>query len=175
MILFYTFNENKKISNKLGIVIPAIYLCPCRCVNNIGREKIMKVLHHEASEFDFHKAGNIAIINGQDGLHETESKLFKRLADFNFTPIVIDDLFEHPERIQVLKLMGIETIVLGTTGTFHEKIELVMDAFDKMNWLPKHAIFTMGEDYFWKLKDKVKFWSIMPMAWNDSDIIIEAI
>ena len=135
----------------------------------------MKSTSHELSEFDFNKAGNIAIINGQQGLHTTEHMLFKALVRGNHQPIVIDELFAFPERIKVLKLMNIETVVLGTTGTYRDKLDKAIAAFEKMDWLPKNAIFTMGENNFWKWDDKVTFFKIMPMQFSDDEIMIQKI
>lgn len=124
-------------------------------------------------DFNFYDCGMIAFINGQKNLHETEQSLFKQLASRNYNNLIIlDDLFNKPNRIKVLKIMEVETIVLGTTGTYHEKIGKVFQAFKKLNYLPKNAIFTMGEGYFHEYEGLVNFYKIMPMSYSDSQIII---
>lgn len=124
-------------------------------------------------EFDFYECGNIAFLNGQEGMHETESALFKRLASFNFQNIYcIDDLFNHPERLKVLPLLNIETIVLGTTGTYRDKLDMVFDAFEKLNWKPKNALITMGDGAFEPYAKDVNLYKLMPMMWSDDSPLV---
>ena len=109
--------------------------------------------------------GKIAILDGGEGLGETEHCLYRYLVAKHYEVLVITDLFNHPEKIQALKLLNIDTIVVGTTGTFASKLTACFAEFDKLKWLPKNAIFTMGEDYFKKfIEAGVKGYMIYPMS-----------
>lgn len=95
-----------------------------------------------------HSLGDFAIIDGQNGLSGTEEYFYKNLVQRNHYPLVLDDLFTNPTKIKALKIFKPDTIVLGTTGVYREKIDRVMAEFIKLKWLPKNAVFTMGEEYF---------------------------
>lgn len=124
-------------------------------------------------EFDFNKSNYIAFLNGQSGLHETEANLFKALASYNFNNLLcIDDLFICPYRLRILSLMSVDTIVFGSTGTYVDSFKVLMSAFEDLNYLPKTALVTMGEEMFWEYKDKVKILSLMPMYNSSSEIVI---
>lgn len=122
-----------------------------------------------------HELGKIAILDGQSGLPETENNFYKWLVKRNHEVLVITDLFNHPERVKALKLFDIDTVVLGTTGTYRDKINTALEAFKKLKWLPKNAVFTMGEDYFHDfLQAGVKGYKIYPMSsmYQSDDVFI---
>lgn len=124
-------------------------------------------------EFDFNNCRKIAFLNGQVGLHETEAALFKALAKSNYNNLLtIDNLFMHPERVAVLKIMNVDTVILGSTGTYVEPFNKIMSEFKKLNYLPITALFTMGEEAFWQYKEKVNIYTLMPMHFSDSEIVI---
>lgn len=132
------------------------------------KESVTEVTERVEDEDRFvniHHFGKIAILDGQPGLPETENNLYKWLVKRNHEVLVITDLFSHPERIKALKLFDIDTIVLGTTGIYRDKINKAVVVFSKLKWLPKNAIFTMGEDYFHEfLEAGVKGYKIYPMS-----------
>lgn len=122
-------------------------------------------MNQNKEEINLQDMGEFCFINGQRFLHETEEAFYKWLVSNGFTPLVLDDLFEHPEKITAIKLFNPSTIVLGTTGTYKEKIDKVLLAFEQLNWLPKNAIFTMGSEYFSKFSDLgVNGYKIYPYA-----------
>jgi hypothetical protein len=126
-------------------------------------------------DFDFNKSNYIAFLNGQSGLHETEANLFKALAARNYNNLLcIDDLFARPYRLQILSLMSVDTIIFGSTGTYADAFKVLMSAFNDLNYLPKNALLTMGEEMFWEYKDRVNIYSLMPMSFSDSEIVIWA-
>lgn len=105
----------------------------------------------EPEFIDTYEMGEFCFINGQLGLHETEEALYQYLVDKRCYPLVIDDLFNYPKRIAAIKYFNPKTVILGTTGTYKGKMDAVFTEFNKLKWLPKNAIFTMGEQYFWDI------------------------
>lgn len=102
----------------------------------------------EREEFDIQASTGIVFLNGQQYLHDTEEALYRYLIKKGHYSLVIDDLFNYPKRLQSLKYLNIDTIIVGTTGTYRDKIDKVFSAFKKLKWMPKNVIFTMGEEYF---------------------------
>lgn len=103
----------------------------------------------EREHIEISELGTICIINGQRWLHDTEQAVYEFLVnDRNTYPMVLDNLFEQPEKIKAIKYYNPDTIMLGTTGVYRDKINLVLNEFTKLEWLPKNALFTMGEEYF---------------------------
>lgn len=111
---------------------------------------------------------NIAILDGGKSISDTELALFRKLTNSGFAPIVIDNLFEHPEKLALLKSNNIKTIVTGTLRS--ETLEPLLKAFDKMQWLPENAIITRGEDLFRHFSDKVNMFVLMPMNFSTDGI-----
>lgn len=107
----------------------------------------------ESKFVDLSEFGTIAFLNGQSGLHESENAFYKYIVGRHDYPIVLDDLFNDPKKIKAIKYLNPQTIVIGTTGTYRAKIDLVVNEFKKLKWLPKKAIFTMGEEYFYDFLD----------------------
>lgn len=125
------------------------------------------------TDFKIGSSNYIAFLNGQSGLHETEAMFFKYLASRNYNNmLIVDNLFTYPKRIKVLKLMGVDTIVVGTTGAYRDKFDRVFDEFKKLKYLPKTALVTMGEGAFWEYKDKVEILTLMPLSFSDDEPVI---
>jgi hypothetical protein len=103
----------------------------------------------EAIQFDPHFfEGEFCFLNGTCGLDQTDQALYEYLVDRNFYPLVLDELFDHPDRIHAIKPFNPTVIIVGTTGTYEKKLNIVKQEFVNMQWLPKYAIFTMGEEFF---------------------------
>ena len=83
--------------------------------------------------------GKTAFLNGQQGLHDMEEKLSESFIKQNKEILVIDDLFDHPERLRLVT--DCDTIVLSTTGTYADDLKQLVSAFNKLNYIPKVVIF----------------------------------
>jgi|GEM_PF-4177537 len=125
------------------------------------------------TDFKISDSNYIAFLNGQKGLHETEAKFFKYLAKNNYNNLlIVDDLFKYPKRVQVLKLMKVDTIIVGTTGTYRDKFDKTMAEFKKLKYLPKTALVTMGENLFWEYKNHVQILALMPLMFSSDEPVI---
>lgn len=87
--------------------------------------------------------GITAFLNGQEGQHDMEGKLFLRMLKLGKKAKLIDNLFEQPEKLA--QVIGCDNLVLSTTGLYADKLKMLVAAFEKMNYVPKVVIF-MGEN-----------------------------
>lgn len=125
------------------------------------------------TDFKIRDSNYIAFLNGQKGLHETEAMFFKYLAAHNYNNLLlVDDLFTYPNRIKVLKLMNVDTIVVGTTGTYAAAFKKAFDEFKKLKYIPKTALVTMGSEAFWEYKKQVQILTLMPMHFSSDEPVI---
>lgn len=83
--------------------------------------------------------GITGFLNGQEGLHEQEEKLLKKLELLGKATLAIDDLFEHPEKLR--EIVKCDNLVMSTTGMYADKLEMLLEAFDKLSYAPKKVIF----------------------------------
>lgn len=102
----------------------------------------------EKEFIDIRDLGTVCLINGQRWLHETEDAIYRYLVEKREYPLVLDDLFENPKKIAAIKYYNPTTIIMGSTGVYQSKINKVLSEFNKLKWLPKNVVFTMGEEYF---------------------------
>lgn len=112
--------------------------------NNVVFKQMKEPIIFKPYDFD----GEFCFINGQRGLDSTDQAIYDYLVDKSFYPLVLDELFDHPEKLIAIKYFNPSTIITGTTGVYQDKINMLKDIFTKLEWMPKYAIFTMGEEYF---------------------------
>jgi len=87
--------------------------------------------------------GTTAFLNGQAGQHDMEGKLVLRMLKLGKKVKLIDNLFEQPQKLA--EVVGCDNLVLSTTGMYAEKLRMLVDAFHKLNYVPKVVVF-MGEN-----------------------------
>jgi len=83
--------------------------------------------------------GKTAILNGGEGLHTIEEYVWKSLFNNKKEIVVIDDLYNQPEKIKLV--IDCDNIILSTTGEYADDLKKVTDAFEKLNYAPKIVIF----------------------------------
>lgn len=94
----------------------------------------------EDNDITIHQlTGITAFLNGQEGLHEFEEDLMKDLQKHNKPTLVLDNLFENPERLK--EITKCDNLAFSTTGLQADKLEKLIEAFEKMKYVPKVVIF----------------------------------
>ena len=122
------------------------------------------------------------VLEGGSGFIDMEQDIIDRCNHKHITCWAIDDLYDNPERIKAIKYLKPKTIILGTTGTYVDKLSKIIEFFSKLNYFPDNVIFTMGEDYFYglmkkaKIKNpKIKFYKMYPSFGENIQILIREI
>jgi hypothetical protein len=59
----------------------------------------------------------------------------------DFNSIVLDNLYEDFGKLICIKFIKPEYIHIRTTGLMHEKINVLVDLFESLNYIPKNIIF----------------------------------
>ena len=67
------------------------------------------------------------------------SKPFEKSDDYECT--LLDDLYNYPEKLVLLKEANPDFLFLGTTGMRPEESEVLREAFKKLVYIPKAVIF----------------------------------
>jgi hypothetical protein len=83
--------------------------------------------------------GKTAFLNGQKGLHDLESRFCKSFENNGKEVLVLDNLFEQPEKLK--SLLDCDNLVLSTTGMYLEDVNKLVDAFKQLNYVPKVVVF----------------------------------
>jgi hypothetical protein len=109
------------------------------------------------------------VLEGGRGLHDTENYLIK---SFNFHGArnwVLDELYEKPRRLVSLQFLRPKTLIVGTTGVYKDKINMLIDLFFELDVVGlENIILTMrSEDVFYEqlliLRERnpeLKFWAL---------------
>lgn len=133
----------------------------------------------EQPDYDFEP---YCILEGGQGLSNTEEVFVDKCNYMHIKNWVLDNLYEDPEKIKAIKYLKPKTIILGTTGTYADKLNKIKEIFAKLNYFPNHVMFTMGEDYFYELMNLariknpiIKFYRIYPSAGKKYPILIKEI
>lgn len=83
--------------------------------------------------------GITAFLNGQEGLHDREEEFSEALIEYKKEVLVLDDLFTKPQRIA--DVVKCDNLVLSTTGMYAGKLNRLVKAFEKLDYIPQVIIF----------------------------------
>lgn len=112
---------------------------------------------------------SFCVLEGQKSLNDTEKYFIKSCNYHNCTNWVLDDLYENPRKLMAVFFLRPKTIVLGTTGIYKEKLDVLIDLFfsqeSDFGWL-ENIIFTLDSENLFrsemkkikKLNPNIKFW-----------------
>ena len=124
-------------------------------------KKTIEIPNYEFSPF--------LILEGGRSLHDGERYLVKSLNYWNADNWVIDNLYEDPSRLAAMQFLKPKTIILGTTGVYREKLEILIDLFFslKLDYIENVILTISAEDVLWgeikklkKINKKVKFFTL---------------
>jgi len=112
------------------------------------------------------------------GLNDTETYLKRWMEWRNINTIVMDDLYKNPDQILAIKYLEPTILVIGTTGTYQEEMEVIYNKFKQTKYLPDHVFITIGingmRDFIREslsLNPTIQFWKVF--GWDKEDIIVE--
>lgn len=115
-------------------------------------------------------------LEGQKYLSETEDLMQKICFKYKIKHKVLTDLYEHPEKIKMIDEFKPKSIVMGTTGVYHEKLKSILDVFATCKHLPDNIFLTMGEEVLCgvirkhkKVKPSIKTYAVAPMSKYDDE------
>lgn len=92
-------------------------------------------------------ANKYAFLNGTEGLHETDQELFDEWTKEGKECIVVDRLFDFPERLKLA--VGCECWVMYTTGLNPTGLMELFEKFKKLKFIPNDVVFLLSsEDEF---------------------------
>jgi hypothetical protein len=83
--------------------------------------------------------GKIAFLNGDKGFDSLTEKLNNKLLALGLETSILDNLYEQPQKL--LELPKFDNLVIFTTGMYPEKLQALVDGFEKLNYVPKVILF----------------------------------
>lgn len=129
-------------------------------------------------EIDWTEAEPIVVLEGGIGLNDTERDIVDHLFKYRLYPVVLENLYEEPEKIIALKYIKPKTIMLSTTGTYRDELDHCIEMFKIADHLPDNVIIGIGEDALWstirhfrKIKPDMKFFTAT--SYGKDDFIIQ--
>jgi len=81
----------------------------------------------------------VIFLNGQHGYDDEDIK--EDFEENGYKVHLIDDLYENPQKLRILKAINPEYIYIRSTGTFYNRSETLKDEFRKLKWIPKNILF----------------------------------
>lgn len=85
--------------------------------------------------------GTIAILEGDDSFTEIQKNLFKFFDKNNINYTTISSLYRKPEKLK--EILGIDNLIIQTTGFNIDGLTKLMDSFVKLNYIPKRVFFLL--------------------------------
>lgn len=81
----------------------------------------------------------VIFLEGESGSDHREAvnELSRR-----YNCLIFDELYVKPQKLAALKFLNPEYIYIGTTGMFKEKIDVLIEMFDAVGWVPNNVIFS---------------------------------
>jgi hypothetical protein len=119
-----------------------------------------KIVEVEENGLVFNKEDNIESlwkINGKSIILEGQSEIplnLMNLIEHNKNISYVTDLYKKPEKIK--NIIGFDNLIIQTTGIHQEGLKTILESFDKLNYLPKRAFFSMDLVIPEKLKPAIK-------------------
>lgn len=83
--------------------------------------------------------GTTALLNGQEGLHDTEAEFKSALDRLGKSVLVLDNLFEQSEKL--LQVTQCDNLAFSTTGLYAEQLKTLVEVFEKLQYVPKNVFF----------------------------------
>lgn len=127
---------------------------------------------------DLYSYEPIMIINGQEGLHDTEEIFYKKCVSKRVDIWVLDNVFKDGHKLGAIPFLKPKTILLGTTGTYKQDLDDAKELFVKLGFIPDNVFFTMGEDYFYRIIEELRkvkpitTYTLMPMNFSNDNIVL---
>jgi hypothetical protein len=98
----------------------------------------------------------IAIIEGDTDLHDDVEEVCYFLNEKGKEVLGLTDIYNFPERLEILKSENVQTIIIQSTG-LNEDLAKLFDYFLTLNHKPKNLMLIFKEDPFldliWRFKD----------------------
>lgn len=83
--------------------------------------------------------GITAFLNGEDGLHDLDQDVHDKFIEEGHVVKILDNLFENPKPLKNLRHYS--NLVLFTTGLRPEKVQPLVELFEKSGYVPNNVIF----------------------------------
>ena len=132
------------------------------------KELVTSILDYDKQPFAF--------LEGGLGLNDQEKNLSKGLFNRGFEIYVLEELYDKPKKLAALKFLDVKTIIMGTTGVYKDKLEILVDLFFslELNKL-ENIVFTLDTervmrepmDKIKKLNPNIKFYKIEVPLWDE--------
>ena len=119
------------------------------------------------------------ILEGGLGLNDIENDLRKKLNKANAQLWVIEDLYDNPQRIGALQFLKPKTLIFGTTGIYHNKLDTLFKMADALNLDSVERVYLTLDSYdsiggrlkeFGKKYPKIQFFDVDTL-FDDEDSI----
>lgn len=117
-----------------------------------------------------------AFLEGGLGLNDQEKYLSKGLFDRGFEIYVLEELYDKPKKLASLKFLDVKTIIMGTTGVFKDKLEILVDLFFSLELKTlENIVFTLDTERVMgkamskikELNPNIKFYKIDVPLWDE--------
>jgi len=95
----------------------------------------------------------VAFLNGTIGLCGPEEELFDMFKSIGINPILVEDLYKHPQNLLDLKKHSIKTLCIQTTGNNFEDVNKAIAFFETMNFVPENIVLIFTEPLWCIAKD----------------------
>lgn len=95
----------------------------------------------------------VAFLNGTIGLSGPEEELFDLFKEIGTLPLLVEDLYKHPENLLSLKANNVKTLCIQTTGNNFQDINKAIEFFDAMHFVPENVILIFPEPLWCTLRD----------------------
>lgn len=102
------------------------------------------------------KSGKVSIIDGSETLRHEVSIIHGFLTSNDIDVLVLDDIYKHPEKINLLREKSVRTLIIQSAG-MNPEIHKLCEKFIESKANIKNLMLIFNEDTFlntiWKLKD----------------------
>lgn len=122
------------------------------------------------------------ILEGQLYLNGTEEFIEELCIKSKIKHIVLTGLYDEPEQIKQIDTFKPKSIVLGTTGVYHESLKKILDVFATCKHLPDNIFVTMGEEVlcgvirkYKEIKPSMKVYKVFLPFKEENSVIAEEI
>lgn len=145
------------------------------------KENTVSILDYNKEPFVF--------LEGGTGLNDLERCVSHGLFNRGYEVYILDNLYENYRKLVSIQFLDVKTIILGTTGVYREKLNVLLDLFFslELNKLENIILTLRTDEVLYKemkmLKKKypnIKFWEIdtfiYDREWREcelSEIIVE--